>query len=87
MDRPDIKKSQPPYGEELVTRYMNEYKYGLRFRMCMREFKMWGDVVRRHRSSERVYCLMAQLGEPMRWSRIMFIILRDAGWITPTRSR
>ena len=25
--------------EDLVTRTMNDYKYGLRFRMCMRELK------------------------------------------------
>ena len=24
-------------GPDLTTRYMNDYKYGLRFRMCMRE--------------------------------------------------
>ena len=27
-------------GSDVTTRYMNDYKYGLRFRMCMREINM-----------------------------------------------
>ena len=34
--------------DDVVTHYMDDYKYGLRFRMCMRELKKTANLVLLH---------------------------------------
>lgn len=57
--------------DELVERYMDEYKYGLRFRMCMREIKKISEYVTHREKNPRTWVPGTPYNPPGPWQLTM----------------